>query len=90
MLANLACHEEVRRGLLDSAALAELVMERALWVDDTPSLGEACRLLSGLCLGTQVGAPALSAAGPGQRSVSQSEVGRRSWLKFVARPAPQH
>jgi hypothetical protein len=41
--------------LLASPDLAELVVEQALWVDDTPALGEACRLLSGLCLSTQVG-----------------------------------
>ena len=54
LLANLACHRDVRQALLGSPTLAELVLERALWVDDTPALAEACRLLAGICLSTQV------------------------------------
>lgn len=53
-LANLACHKAFRNALLSTPALAELVLDRALWVDDAPSLGEACRLLSVLCLTIQV------------------------------------
>ncbi|GAB4817750.1 hypothetical protein N2152v2_004796 [Parachlorella kessleri] len=48
LLANLACHRDVRQALLSSPTLARLVLERALWVDDTPALAEACRLLAGL------------------------------------------
>lgn len=54
ILGNLACHGDLRQGLLAASPLAELVLERALWVDDTPALCEACRLLSGLCLSTKV------------------------------------
>ena len=54
ILANLACHKDIRLALLGSAPLAELVCERAMWVDDAPALGEGCRLLAGLCLSTKV------------------------------------
>lgn len=46
---------EVREQLLGSEALAETVVGRALWVDDSPALAEGARLLSGLCLSTKVG-----------------------------------
>jgi phosphoketolase len=45
-LANLACHPEPRRDMAQSAALAEVAVQRALWADDPATVGEACRLAS--------------------------------------------
>ncbi|KAL4437018.1 hypothetical protein ABPG75_004157 [Micractinium tetrahymenae] len=46
--ANLACHDEARRQLLQLEGLPALLLDRLLWVDDAGSLTEACRCASTL------------------------------------------
>ncbi len=57
--ANLACHDDARRQLVQLPDLPALLLERLLWVDDVGSLTEACRCAAALLaagLDRQVGA----------------------------------
>lgn len=46
--ANLACHDDARRQLVQLQGFPALLLDRLLWVDDVGSLTEACRCASAL------------------------------------------
>lgn len=64
--ANLACHDDARRQLVELEGFPALLLDRLLWVDDVGSLTEVCRCASALLaagFGGEVGAGHSGAVG---------------------------